>query len=257
MADQATLTLLWARKVKLESSGVGGIEIGVRVRNSGDVSWGSSLRSVRGHVITPDGTFFRDVSVSNAPIAQVVAPGAEVVQTVIYRSAGWTPSLSLASLYHPDTTVIVDVCQEGVGWIGRPNATLYARDADRATRDVLTQASRVGLLVQPSTSVAIPTSGSPAALVDLTVPDGQTYYVQNLILTVSTGTRSVSISRTPAGGSLTPLSTLALSSTSSLTVPLNFTKLAAGDRFLVQVLVNASGGTAYAQTSYVALPWAE
>lgn len=134
MADAATITVLWARRVKLGSSQTGGIEVHVQVTNSGDVSWSAGARKIRGHVAINSGPntglFFRDPAVSGSTIEGAVAPTGSVTQSVIFQSAGFTPTLQMQDLMRGDTLLIVDVVNEGVGWIGNPCASFYVKDAN-------------------------------------------------------------------------------------------------------------------------------
>lgn len=255
MADVASVKVLWARRIKLNSTQTGAIEVAVRIRNTGTVEWASSARSVRGHVKLKDGTFFRDVSVSGAIIDVDVPQGAEIDRVIQFRSAGFTAGLNMVDLFHNETLVIVDVVQETVGWIGSPAASFYVSEATGLVEDLRLAADRLGLRVAPAFTTAVPTSGSPAGVFDHTVDSSGAHYYLGFTAFATGGARRITAYVTKAGESEQPYGSYLIPADTTLPVDLRNLRVGPGGRFRMVAEVNASGGFVDMHLDYLRLPW--
>lgn len=257
MADQASVTILWARRVKQGSTRAGALELGVRVKNTGTVAWTSGSRNIRGHVITGSGVFFRDVAVSSAALASSVAVGNSIDQVVRFCGDPATSGLLIEDLFRPDTLIVVDIVQENVAWLGNPPGSIYVRDADRDTSQILDAAPRLGLAVRTPYTASVPTTGSPAVVFDLQPAAGTTLYVLGLVLTADTAPQRLEALYTPAGGEEGSYAVYQVSNTASLPVDMHRLRIGAGERLRLMANVNAAGGTVNVHADSVLLPWAE
>ena len=255
VADQAAVRARWARTI-MRSSESCAVEVGVRVENTGDQIWTPNSRRIRTHVCLPDGTtYLRDPATGNSAIAQTVNPGDVVDQAVLVLAEPDTVGLKIAALFHPDTTIVTDVVQEGVAWLGNPQGVIRMSDAFRGGKGAgdFDRAMREGF--GANARAAGTASGSDQNLVDLTVPANHTYLLDR-IDAVSTGAQAqiFDVRVTPVG-SAEQVNPIPVDAKASEQRSLRGTRLLPGDRVKVVLLANGSGGAVNARLAYVDLPW--
>lgn len=274
MADIARTSIRWLRKRHPVNSidATGGsrasLEVGVRVTNAGDTDWTASPPwQVRGHLIA-GGIYYQDPLVKGAILPDPVPAGGTVDAVIEFLSDPFTPGLTPAALFDPNTLVVVDVVHEEVAWLGEADggspAQRYVREA---LRDVLggesfdTDVARTGGLIDwPRGDVAVPTSGPALDVIFASVPDGATHYLVGLTAVASgASAQRLAFRLTRPGESEQELENWIVAPDAPWP-PYKFDphrRLDQGDQFRITVAPNPDGGTVSLSLERIVLPWVE
>ena len=255
--DSALVQILWMRRLFYEADQSGAIQFMGRLTNLGSNPWASPQYRIRPHLFLADGTYVRNPA-GGTEIFGTLDPGEYQTITGFIHSAPQSPSVSVAQLFSPDTTVVLGLVQEGVEWISQAGIMRVADCLDQVNANFQALAARGELLDSQAYGVDVPTSGDTEVISPMGLGRNLTLYLVNAIVTAQGDQRVAAyIVRQPGFPDERALGLAYVPDRDVRVLDLGLTKVSAEQPFRMVVSPNADGGRVEVTLNFIRLPWTE